>query len=49
MTYSPTRTRLLSATVVLGGAAAFATYAGRPAFAQPVRARRWFYLDGDVD
>lgn len=36
MTYSLTRRRLLSATAVLGGAAAFATYAGRPAFAQPV-------------
>lgn len=35
MTRSLTRRRLLSATAALGGAAAFATYAGRPAFAQP--------------
>jgi beta-lactamase class A len=35
MTDSISRRRLLSATAVLGGAAAFATYAGRPAFAQP--------------
>ncbi|KUI25035.1 class A beta-lactamase [Mycobacterium sp. IS-1742] len=35
MAYPLTRRRLLSATAVLGGAAAFATYAGRPAFAQP--------------
>lgn len=36
MTYSLTRRRLLSATVAFGGAAAFATYAGKPALAQPV-------------
>jgi beta-lactamase class A len=35
MTHPVTRRRLLSATAVLGGAAALATYAGRPASAQP--------------
>ncbi|WP_197373644.1 class A beta-lactamase [Mycolicibacterium baixiangningiae] len=35
MTHSVSRRRLLSATAALGGAAAFATYAGRPAYAQP--------------
>ncbi|BBY16548.1 class A beta-lactamase [Mycolicibacterium litorale] len=35
MTHSLNRRRLLSATAVLGGAAAFATYAGRPALAEP--------------